>query len=119
MPSTTSALRSAGGESGRSVKDRVGRLTAASAKRVIEPDDEVIGFKEMVHPGVYATVGLPPFETWRRANATPVRRQLRYDSTRPVLEVLLNAGALARGRIPRAWMHLCGVDSSGTSVDVA
>ena len=70
-------------------------------------------FDAMVHPGVYQTVGLPGMATWRRANQTPVRRQQRWDATRPVLQVLLDAGALAPGRVPRGWRSLCGVDGKG------
>lgn len=75
-------------------------------------------FQDMVHAGVYSTVGLPAFSTWRRANRTPERIQLRYDSTRPVLKVLLGAGAVRAGRIPGAWQRLCGVDREGTERDV-
>jgi hypothetical protein len=74
-------------------------------------------FSDLVHPGVYAVIGLPAFKTWRQANSTPERRQLRYDSTRPVLDVLGDAGALHRGRIPAAWQRLCGVDREGNRVD--
>lgn len=70
-------------------------------------------FHDLVHPGVYAAVGLPALQTWRRANATPERRKLRYEATRPVLDVLLSAGALRRGSIPAAWRRLCGVDATG------
>ncbi len=72
-------------------------------------------FAHLVHPGVYSAVGLPALETWRRANATPERRQLRYESTRPVLEVLLETGALRRGAVPPAWRRLCGVGADGSS----
>ncbi|HET9091102.1 MAG TPA: diiron oxygenase [Acidimicrobiales bacterium] len=76
-------------------------------------------FHDLVHPGVYASVGLPAFSTWRRANATSTRRQLRYDATRPVLEVLLDAGAVRRGRVPAPWRRLCGVAADGTAADLA
>lgn len=74
-------------------------------------------FHDLVHPGVYATIGLPAFETWRRANATPERRQLRYESTRPVLEVLIESGAITKGAIPKPWRQLCGVDAEGAAED--
>ena len=74
-------------------------------------------FTDMVHPGVYAVVGLPPWKTWKRANATPERTQLRYDSTRPVLSVLLDSGAIQSGRIPAAWQRVCGVDRDGNHLD--
>jgi hypothetical protein len=34
-----------------------------------------------------------------------------------VLDVLGDAGALYRGRIPAAWQRLCGVDREGNRVD--
>lgn len=93
-----------------SAKDRF--LVRHLAPRLIS-----VMFAHLVHPGVYAVVGLPPFKTWRQANATPERRQLRYDSTRPVLEVLLEAGAVRRGAVPTAWQRLCGVDADGAARD--
>lgn len=74
-------------------------------------------FHDLVHPGVYRIIGLPPIQTWRRANATKERRQLRYNATRPVLEVVLEAGALRKGAIPAAWQRLCGVDAEGNHLD--
>ncbi|MGH9307021.1 MAG: diiron oxygenase [Acidimicrobiales bacterium] len=73
-------------------------------------------FRFMVHPGVYAEVGLPPWGTWRAANCTPQRIELRHAATRPVLDAVIDAGILRRGRIPRAWRDLCGVDASGHAV---
>ncbi|GIU89376.1 MAG: hypothetical protein KatS3mg010_0475 [Acidimicrobiia bacterium] len=70
-------------------------------------------FDTMLHPGVYETVGLPGFRTWRAANRTPGRLAVRYRATRPILDVLCRHGALSRGRIPRAWRSLCGVDRHG------
>ncbi|MBK6309301.1 MAG: diiron oxygenase [Candidatus Microthrix sp.] len=70
-------------------------------------------FRFMVHPGVYAQVGLDPWPTWKRVNKSPTRVQLRRVSTRPVLEALLNAGVLERGSVPAAWQKLCGVDAHG------
>jgi hypothetical protein len=76
-------------------------------------------FEAMVHPGVYRTVGLPGFATWRAAHRTPQRRQLRFDATRPILRTLLDVGAFRRGRVPKAWRDLCGVDRRGEPVAVA
>jgi hypothetical protein len=44
---------------------------------------------------------------------TPERVALRYEGTRPVLKTLLEVGVLRRGRVPRAWQRLCGVDRFG------
>jgi hypothetical protein len=70
-------------------------------------------FTLMVHPGVYATVGLDPWKTWKAANQTPERIALKQEATRPVLAALLEAGVLRKGRVPRGWRTLCGVDRHG------
>jgi hypothetical protein len=68
-------------------------------------------YESMVHPGVYATIGLPAMATWRRVNRSAARRAWRHEATRPVLKALVDAGAFTR--IPRAWRSLCGVDRRG------
>lgn len=68
-------------------------------------------FALLVHPGVYAAVGLPRWPTWWAANRTPRRVSLRHQATRPVLAALLASGVLRR--VPRGWRHLCGVDARG------
>jgi P-aminobenzoate N-oxygenase AurF len=75
-------------------------------------------FDSMVHPGVYEVVGLPGFATWRAANRTPQRRQLRFEATRPILQVLLDTGAVRPERIPPAWRSLCGMRRDGEHADV-
>lgn len=74
-------------------------------------------FDTLVHPGVYATVGLPRFATWRAANRTPERVALRNQATRPILAALLDAGVMRPGRVPRGWQRLCGVDRRGLPRD--
>ncbi|MGH9299992.1 MAG: diiron oxygenase, partial [Acidimicrobiales bacterium] len=75
-------------------------------------------FHDIVHPGVYRVVGLPAFSTWKAANRTPQRRQLRYEATRAVLRVLLDAGAVQKSRIPAGWRRLCGLGAEGGYVDL-
>ncbi|GAC1315905.1 MAG: hypothetical protein NVSMB12_12210 [Acidimicrobiales bacterium] len=70
-------------------------------------------FRMTVHPGVYATVGLPAWETWKRANKSPNRLQMRYEACGGVLKALIEAGVLKQGRIPGPWRKLCGVDRHG------
>jgi hypothetical protein len=70
-------------------------------------------FDTFVHPGVYATVGLPTWKTWRAANRTPQRRALKLTAVRPILKALLDGGVLKKGRIPRGWRNLCQVDRHG------
>jgi hypothetical protein len=67
-------------------------------------------FDTMIHPGVYEAVGLPGWPTWRAVRRTPTRVALRHAGTRPILDALVEAGAISRGRVPRAWRVLCGVD---------
>jgi hypothetical protein len=74
-------------------------------------------FMMLVHPGVYRTVGLPGWSTWWAANRTQQRVALRHTATRPVLASLIDAGVLQRGRIPRAWRQLCGVDRVGQPLE--
>lgn len=76
-------------------------------------------FEMLVHPGVYETVGLPGWETWRKANRSPQRVSLRHRALRPLLEALVEAGALKTGRIPSRWQKLCGVDAGGRAVETA
>jgi hypothetical protein len=67
-------------------------------------------FEMFVHPGVYRTVGLPMWETWRAANRSPSRLALRYEATRPILAACIDAGIFREGSVPRGWQRLCGVD---------
>lgn len=64
-------------------------------------------------PSVYGVLGLTKTAQWRlwwRAQHTPARTWLRQASTRPVLKALRESGAL-KGKVPRMWRHLCGVDA--------
>jgi hypothetical protein len=70
-------------------------------------------FNMMVHPGVYATVGLDPWKTWHAVRKSPKRVAMRHDALRPLLEALLNAKAVKPGRVPKRWQELCGVDRHG------
>jgi hypothetical protein len=70
-------------------------------------------FDSLVHPGVYKSVGLPAWPTWRAARRSPGRIALRHAGTRPILDALLATGVLQAGRVPRGWQELCGVDRHG------
>lgn len=74
-------------------------------------------FDLLVQPGVYSTVGLDPFATWRIVRGCPERVHLRRRATRPVLAALLDAGVIEPGQVPRGWRGLCGVDRRGAPVD--
>ena len=78
----------------------------------------VIGdmFRFIVHPGVYATIGLPAWDTWKAAQKTPQRVALRHEATRGVLKAVIEAGVLKPGRIPKPWQQLCGVDRMGRTL---
>jgi hypothetical protein len=67
-------------------------------------------FDTFIHPGVYATVGLPTWKTWKAAKATDERRAIKYAAARPILKALVEGGVFAKGKIPKGWRTLCGVD---------
>jgi len=69
-------------------------------------------FEMLVHPGVYAAVGLPAWRTWVKVNASEVRRALRHDSSRPVLRALVAAGAFDADHVPSRWRRLTGLTRS-------
>ncbi len=73
-------------------------------------------FDTIVHPGVYATVGLPTWQTWKAVNRSAGRTALRHRALRPLLTTLLDAGAFWGGHVPRGWQRACGVDGRGREV---
>jgi hypothetical protein len=73
-------------------------------------------FDTIVHPGVYATVGLPRWRTWNRARRSVRRVAVRHEALRPIVKALLDAGVLRAGRVPRPWRRLAGVDRAGQPV---
>lgn len=76
-------------------------------------------FDSLVHPGVYATVGLPTWPTWHKVRKSAGRVALRAESFRPILGVLMDAGAFgSRRRVPRAWQKACCVDASGAPLTI-
>lgn len=70
-------------------------------------------FETLVQPGVYATIGLPGWATWKQVNKTPERIALRHESLRPVCKALLDAGVFRGGKVNKRWRDLCGVDATG------
>ncbi|HZU73644.1 MAG TPA: diiron oxygenase [Acidimicrobiales bacterium] len=74
-------------------------------------------FETIVHPGVYATVGLPAWPTWRAVNRSARRLAVKHQALRPVLAALIAAGAIRPGRVPRGWRQLCHVDRRGEPLD--
>jgi hypothetical protein len=70
-------------------------------------------FNTIVHPGVYATVGLPAWPTWRAVNRSAGRTALRHRALRPLLTQLVDAGVFIGNRIPRGWQLAAGVDRQG------
>lgn len=77
-------------------------------------------FNSLVHPGVYATVGLPTWPTWHKVRKSEARVALRAESFRPILKVLMDADAFGRRRrVPRAWQKACRVDATGAPMNPA
>jgi hypothetical protein len=70
-------------------------------------------FDTIVHPGVYATVGLPTWETWKAVNKSAGRTALRNRALRPLMTQLLDAGVFRGGRVPKGWQLAAGVDRRG------
>jgi hypothetical protein len=70
-------------------------------------------FDTIVHPGVYATVGLPGWKTWKAVNQTAGRTAMRHRALRPLLTPLLEAKAFRGGRVPKGWQLAAGVDRRG------
>jgi hypothetical protein len=75
-------------------------------------------FDTIVHPGVYATVGLDQWKTWKAVRTSPKRIGIRHQALRPLLNALVEAKAFTPGRIPSRWQELCGVDRQGVPVPV-
>lgn len=73
----------------------------------------------LVHPGVYATVGLPAWPTWRAVARSRSRRRLKAEAFRPILAELLKVGAFGRrGRVNAQWRRICMVDRAGRPVTI-
>jgi hypothetical protein len=96
---------------------RNARWTDRFAVRRIVPFGIVGMFDFMVQPFVYATVGLPAFRTWRQVRRLPRRIELRRQCARAVLNALIDADVIKRGRIPRPWRRVAGVGRDGTPLD--
>ena len=73
-------------------------------------------FDTIVHPGVYGTVGLPTWATWRIVNRSAGRTAMRHRALRPLLTPLVEAGVFRGGRIPKGWQVACGVDRAGRDI---
>jgi predicted metal-dependent hydrolase len=81
--------------------------------RVVAPVMIAGLFDTFIHPGVYATVGLPTWKTWKEAKETPKRRAIKLAAARPILKALVDGDVFKAGRIPKGWQKLCGVDAQG------
>ena len=94
---------------------RAGRGERAAVKFVAPALIRLL-WQNFVHPGVYAAAGLPTWSTWKAVQKLPRRIELRHEAIRPVLGALIDAGAIHRGRVPRPWRTLCGVDRFGAPI---
>jgi hypothetical protein len=81
--------------------------------RYLGPRIAIGMFDTIVHPGVYGTVGLPTWKTWRAVNRSAGRTALRHRALRPLLNPLMEAGAFVGGRVPKGWQRAAGVDRHG------
>jgi predicted metal-dependent hydrolase len=83
--------------------------TERFAVRYIAP--LIIGdmYNMLVHPGVYETIGLDGWKTWKAVKASPSIVARRHEAIRPIVKVLLDNGIFTPGRIPKPWRNLAGV----------
>jgi hypothetical protein len=84
------------------------------AVRWIAPVGVAAMFDILVQPFVYRTVGLPALRTWLRVRRQQGRVALRQQCARAVLNALLDADVLRRGRIPLLWCRVAAVSRDGT-----
>ncbi len=63
-------------------------------------------FDMIVHPGVYATVGLPAMGTWKQVRKSDTRLRWKAKAIRPVLDAVIDAGAFRKNRVPKGWRKL-------------
>ena len=66
-------------------------------------------YEFLVHPGVYETIGLDGWATWKAVNKLPERIAIRQQATKPILGALIDAGVIDARRVPKGWQSLCGV----------
>jgi len=66
-------------------------------------------YEFLVHPGVYETVGLDGWATWKAVNKLPERIAVRQQATKPILGALIDAGMISSKKVPKGWQNLCGV----------
>lgn len=90
-------------------------LAERVAVRRVAPLVIRVMFEGLVHPGVYATIGLPTWRTWNAVNRSQTRVAFRHEALRPVLKALLDGGVFRPGRINSQWQKLCGVDADGVA----
>ncbi|MEY2472861.1 MAG: hypothetical protein QOK28_2190 [Actinomycetota bacterium] len=65
-------------------------------------------FDSLVHPGVYETVGLRGWKTWRAVRRSASRVEFRGRALHGVLAALVDAGAINANRVPGPWRRLVG-----------
>ena len=66
-------------------------------------------YEFLVHPGVYETVGLDGWATWKAVNKLPERIAVRQQATKPILGALIDTGMISSKKVPKGWQNLCGV----------
>ncbi len=87
-------------EEARTLDRWITRWTAPALMRAL--------FETLVDPGVYKTVGLPPWRTWNAARKSKTRVAMRARAFRSIYQTLSQAGAFGPGgrRVPRPWRLL-------------
>jgi hypothetical protein len=92
---------------------RAGRRDKWLVRRVAPLLVNLMVNTQLMHPGIYAAVGLPAMRTHRAVLRSATHRNLIAEAMRPVLKTLLASAPEMRGRVPRGWRRICQVDRQG------
>ena len=76
-------------------------------------------FDTIVHPGVYATVGLPTGRPGKPSTAPPAAPPCATGPCARCSPRCSTPGVFRGGRVPKGWQLACGVDRAGRAIDPA
>jgi hypothetical protein len=93
---------------------RASRVERAVVRQVVP---RLIGrlFDAKVRPGDYEKAGLPS-GVWGRVRHSDAWTSSRATAARPVLDALVDVGALRRSALPRPWRQLCRLENAAPGI---